>query len=140
LPYQDFHEFLDALREAGELIEVDRAVSPELEVAKAMRKSAAVSGPAIIFKNSGTAFPVVGGVYNTRTKALIAFQTTEKDAFERGLHGMATRISPVAVGDGPVDVPAGEVCGPAVAEQGHEFFKVADVPGWQDYNFPELRK
>ena len=38
------------------------------------------------------------------------------------------------------DVPAGEACGPAVAEQGHEFFKVADVPGWQEYNFPELQK
>ncbi len=38
------------------------------------------------------------------------------------------------------DVPAGEVCGPAVAEHGHRFFKVADVPGWQDYDFPELRK
>jgi 2,5-furandicarboxylate decarboxylase 1 len=37
------------------------------------------------------------------------------------------------------DVPAGEACGPAVVEQGHEFFKVADVPGWQDYDFPELR-
>lgn len=38
------------------------------------------------------------------------------------------------------DVPAGEACGPAVAEHGHEFFKVADVPGWQEYDFPELRK
>jgi 4-hydroxy-3-polyprenylbenzoate decarboxylase/2,5-furandicarboxylate decarboxylase 1 len=38
------------------------------------------------------------------------------------------------------DVPAGEACGPAVAEHGHEFFKVADIPGWQDYDFPELQK
>ena len=38
------------------------------------------------------------------------------------------------------DVPAGEACGPAVAEHGHEFFKIADVPGWQEYDFPELRK
>ena len=38
------------------------------------------------------------------------------------------------------DLPADEACGPAVAEHGHEFFKVADVPGWQEYNFPELRK
>jgi 2,5-furandicarboxylate decarboxylase 1 len=36
------------------------------------------------------------------------------------------------------DVPVGQVCGPAVAERGHEFFEVASVPGWQDYNFPEL--
>jgi 2,5-furandicarboxylate decarboxylase 1 len=33
---------------------------------------------------------------------------------------------------------AGTVCGPAVAEQGHEFFEVADIPGWRDYDFPEL--
>jgi 2,5-furandicarboxylate decarboxylase 1 len=34
---------------------------------------------------------------------------------------------------------AGAACGPAVAEQGHEFFEVADIPGWRDYDFPELR-
>jgi 4-hydroxy-3-polyprenylbenzoate decarboxylase/2,5-furandicarboxylate decarboxylase 1 len=56
MPFQDFREFLDALRDAGELLELDRAVSPELEVAKALRKSAAVSGPALVFKNNGTAF------------------------------------------------------------------------------------
>jgi 2,5-furandicarboxylate decarboxylase 1 len=102
MPYQDFREFLDALRGANELIEVDRAVSPQLEVAKAMRRSAATSGPAIIFKNNGTAFPLVGGVYNTRSKALIALQTTEKDVLERVLCGMTARIPPVVVTDAPV--------------------------------------
>jgi UbiD family decarboxylase len=67
-----------------------------------MRKSASVSGPALIFKNNGTTFPLVGGVYNTRAKALIALQTTEKDAFDRVLHGMSTRIAPVVAADGPV--------------------------------------
>jgi 2,5-furandicarboxylate decarboxylase 1 len=102
MPFQDFREFLDALRNAGELLELDRLVSPELEVAKAMRKSASVSGPALVFKNNGTAFPLVGGVYNTRAKALLALQTTEKDAFDRVLHGMSTRIPPVVAADGPV--------------------------------------
>ncbi|MFL5287461.1 MAG: UbiD family decarboxylase [Rhodopila sp.] len=102
MPFQDFREFLDALRNAGELLELERAVSPDLEVAKAMRKSAAVSGPAIIFKNNGTAFPLVGGVYNTRAKALIALQTTEKEVFDRVLRGMAARIPPVIVTDAPV--------------------------------------
>ncbi len=90
MPFQDFRDFLDALRNAGELLEVDRPVSPQLEVAKAMRKSASVSGPAIVFKNNGTTFPLVGGVYNTRSKALIALQTTEKDVFDRVLRGMAS--------------------------------------------------
>ena len=102
MAFSDFRDFLDALRKAGELLEVDRFVSPELEVAKAMRKSASVSGPAVVFKNNGTAFPLVGGVYNTRSKALIALQATEKDVFDKVLHGMATRIPPVVVADGPV--------------------------------------
>jgi 2,5-furandicarboxylate decarboxylase 1 len=33
---------------------------------------------------------------------LIALQTTEKDAFDKVLHGMSTRIAPVVVADGPV--------------------------------------
>jgi 2,5-furandicarboxylate decarboxylase 1 len=102
MPYQDFRGFLDALRSADELLELDRAISPDLEVAKALRKSASVSGPALIFKNTGTAFPLVGGVYNKRAKALIALQTTEKDVFDRILHGMAARISPIVVADAPV--------------------------------------
>ena len=102
MAFSDFRDFLDALKKAGELLEVDRFVSPELEVAKAMRKSASVSGPAVVFKNNGTAFPLVGGVYNTRSKALIALQATEKDVFDKVLHGMATRIPPVVLADGPV--------------------------------------
>jgi 4-hydroxy-3-polyprenylbenzoate decarboxylase/2,5-furandicarboxylate decarboxylase 1 len=102
MPFQDFREFLEALRKAGELLELDRPVSPELEVAKAMKKSASVSGPAIVFKNNGTAFPLVGGVYNTRSKALIALQTTEKDVFDRVLRGMSARIPPTVVADGPL--------------------------------------
>lgn len=37
-------------------------------------------------------------------------------------------------------VPAREACEPAVAESGHQFFKVADVPGCQEYDFPESPK
>jgi 2,5-furandicarboxylate decarboxylase 1 len=102
MPFQDFRAFLNALQKAGELIEVDRPVSPMLEVAKAMRKSAAVSGPAVMFKDNGTEFPLVGGVYNTRSKALIALEATEQNVFDKVLRGMAARISPVVVTDAPV--------------------------------------
>lgn len=38
------------------------------------------------------------------------------------------------------DPPADETCGAAIAGSGHEFFKVADVPGWLEYDFLELLK
>jgi 2,5-furandicarboxylate decarboxylase 1 len=97
MPFQDFRDFLDALQKAGELLELDRFVSPELDVAKAMKKSASVSGPAIVFKKNGTTFPLVGGIYNTRAKCLIALQTTEKGRIRPGAEGNGVTDS---AGDG----------------------------------------
>jgi 2,5-furandicarboxylate decarboxylase 1 len=102
MPFQDFREFLSALRAAGELLDVDRPVALELEVAKAMRKSAAIAGPAIRFNNNGTQFPLVGGVYNSRAKALIALEATEATVFQRVLDGLARRIPPVRIENAPV--------------------------------------
>ncbi|MBJ7339012.1 UbiD family decarboxylase [Mycolicibacterium sp.] len=102
MPFQDFREFLDALRARGELIDVNRPVNLDLEVAKAMRKSAAVGGPAIVFTDDGTDFPLVGGVYNSRAKALIAYGCTEDTVMQHILDGLANPIPPVLVDDAPV--------------------------------------
>lgn len=94
MPYRDLREFLDVLRAHGELIEVDRPVALELEVGKALRQTSAIGGPAVLFKNNGTAFPMVGGIYNSRSKALLAFEATEADVFEKILAGLDRRIAP----------------------------------------------
>jgi 2,5-furandicarboxylate decarboxylase 1 len=86
----------------GELIDVERPTALELEVGKALRKSASVGGPAVVFVDNGTAFPLVGGVYNTRAKALTAFGCHESTVFQHILDGLATRIPPVLVDDAPV--------------------------------------
>jgi UbiD family decarboxylase len=97
MPYADFREFLDALRVHGQLVDIDRPVAMELEVARALRKSAAVAGPALCFKQNSTPFPLVGGVYNSRAKALIALEASEQTVFERILSGLGRRIPPVLV-------------------------------------------
>lgn len=101
MPYRDFRDFLDALRQKGELIDVNRPISLDLEVGKALRKSAAISGPAIQFNQNGTQFPLVGGVYNSRSKALLAFQCTEDNLFEYVLTGLNKPIAPVTVTSAP---------------------------------------
>ena len=102
MAFPDFRAFLAALRDAGELVDIDRPVALELEVAKALRKSAAVAGPGFVFKQNGTAFPLVGGVYNSRRKALIAFESTEAEVFQKILDGLGRRIAPVMVENAPV--------------------------------------
>jgi 2,5-furandicarboxylate decarboxylase 1 len=97
LPYADFRAFLEVLRSHAELIDIDRRVDLHLEVGKALRQTSAIGGPALNFKNNGTAFPLVGGLYNTRAKALLAFESTEADVFAKILAGLAKPIAPVMV-------------------------------------------
>lgn len=101
MAYDDFRAFLTALRNQGELIDVDRPVALDLEVGKALRKSAAQAGPAIVFNKNGTPYPLVGGVYNSRAKALIAFEATDATVFDKILAGLNHPIPPTIVNDGP---------------------------------------
>ena len=89
------------MRSRGELIDVTRPVALELEVAKAMREGASVDGPAVVFRENGTRFPLVGGVYS-RAKALIAYGCDEDTVTEHILTGLGRRIPPVFVEDAPV--------------------------------------
>jgi 3-octaprenyl-4-hydroxybenzoate carboxy-lyase len=76
LPYQDFRQFLDVLRQHGELIDVNRPVALN-DVGKAMKQSYVRQGPAIMFNQNGTDYPLVAGVYSTRSKALLAFEAAQ---------------------------------------------------------------
>lgn len=95
MPFQDFREFIEALRKEGELITVNRPVNLDSEIGKALQKSASIAGPAVQFNNNGTPFPLIGGLYNSRKKSLIAFQTDEANLFSKILKGLANPIKPV---------------------------------------------
>lgn len=102
MAYKDLREFLAACQEAGDLIEVDRPISIDLEMGKALKKSYANDGPVIIFKNpTGKRFPAVGGVFGNRAKALRAFQATDADVHEKFIRGLNHPIEPVLVKNAP---------------------------------------
>jgi 2,5-furandicarboxylate decarboxylase 1 len=95
MPYQDFRQFLDVLRQHGELIDVNRPVALN-DVGKAMKQSYVRQGPAIMFTRNGTDYPLVAGVYSTRSKALLAFEADEDTIFDKVLTGLDNPIPPTA--------------------------------------------
>jgi 2,5-furandicarboxylate decarboxylase 1 len=103
MPYADFRAFLDVLRAHGELIDIDRPIDLYVDVARALKQSNIAGGPALNFRQNGTAFPLVGGVYSTRSKALLAFESTEETILEKILHGLDHPIAPATV-TGPAPV------------------------------------
>ena len=97
MPYRDFRQFLDVLRQHGELIDINRPIDLRGEVAKALKQSYVRQGPALMFTQNGTEFPLAAGLYSTRSKALLAFEATEETIFEKVLAGLDHPIPPTLV-------------------------------------------
>src|ERR1700694_842846 len=96
MPYQDFRQFLDVLRQQGELIDVDRPIALT-DVGKALKQAYQKGRPAVSFNDNGTEFPLVCGVYSDRNKALLAFQADEKTILQKVLDGLDNPIAPKMV-------------------------------------------
>lgn len=95
MPYQDLRAFLAALKSSGELVEIARPVALKYDIAKALAKASSVQGPALLFTETGTDFPLVAGVYGNRRLALIAFEATEQTIHDRVLKGINNQVGPV---------------------------------------------
>lgn len=94
MPYRDLRAFLAAVREHDRVVEVDRPVDLHLEVGRALKKAYAAGGPTVIFRQNGTSFPLVSGLYSTRPKALLAFEATEETIVDKVHRGMSRPIDP----------------------------------------------
>jgi 2,5-furandicarboxylate decarboxylase 1 len=95
MAYQDLRAFLSVLKRSGELVDISRPVALKYDVAKALAKSNSVQGPALMFRSTGTSFPLVAGLYATRRRALLAFEATETSIHDKVLKGISNPIGPV---------------------------------------------
>lgn len=103
MPYHDLRGFMALLEEAGELRRVSRPVSTKYEIAAGIRRMGDTGGPALLFEDViGHDMPVVGGLFSTRRRALLAL---EADSHEEGntrfLRGLSRPIDPVTVSAAP---------------------------------------
>jgi len=70
----DLRAFLAQLRAAGELVEIEAEVDPDLEAAEIHRRVIAAGGPALLFKRvRGCDFPLVTNLFGTASRVELAF-------------------------------------------------------------------
>ncbi|MGE5674487.1 MAG: UbiD family decarboxylase [Mycobacterium leprae] len=96
MAYRDFRQFLQALKDRGDLMEVNTPIALD-EVGKALKQVYAKNGPAVIFNNTGAKHPLVAGIYGNREKALLAFEATNDNIFDKMLYGLDHPQAPVVV-------------------------------------------
>ena len=74
MSFPDLRAFLDQLRRDGDLVTVESAVDPHLEVAEIHRRVVAGGGPALLFTNvRGSGFRLVTNLFGTSRRAEMAF-------------------------------------------------------------------
>jgi len=113
MAFDDVREFVDVLDRHGELVRVQRRIELQYEVGQALRQAYARGGPAVVFEDNGTKFPLVAGLYSTRRHAALAFQTTEAGLHDKVLAGLQAPLPPEHV-QGPAAVHEVEVSGDEV--------------------------
>ena len=71
--YNDMREFLEELKKRGDLMVIDKKVSPVHEICAFTRKASDMGGPALLFTNvEGYDMPVLSGLYGTRERVHLA--------------------------------------------------------------------
>lgn len=71
---ENLRQFIRALRENGEILDVTEPVDPNLEIAEIHRRVAAAEGPALFFhKVKGSTFPVVTNLFGSKRRIDLAF-------------------------------------------------------------------
>lgn len=74
MSFPDLRSFIDQLRRDDDLVTVDAAVDPHLEVAEIHRRVVAAGGPALLFTNVARSdFRLVTNLFGTARRAEVAF-------------------------------------------------------------------
>ncbi|MEZ5965714.1 MAG: UbiD family decarboxylase [Planctomycetota bacterium] len=98
VPLRDLRALLARLRAAGEVVEIDAPVDPDLEVAEIHRRVIAAGGPALLFRRVGSSpWPVVTNLFGTARRVELAFGPRPQALVQR-LADLPRRLMPPSLG------------------------------------------
>ncbi len=84
MKYRDLRDFLHVLRSQADLVDVDRAVDPRLEMTAVCDAMLQRGGPALLFrKPTGHAMPVLGNLFGTTRRVALAMGVAETSELRR---------------------------------------------------------
>jgi len=102
MPARDLREFLDQLRDRGDLLRIQEEVDPEYEIAAYLRKASDTGGPALWFDRvKGCDIPVVGGLFASRERVHRALETSREGAVPKFLDALKAIVPTQRVAAGP---------------------------------------
>ena len=93
--HRNLRSFLALLARERELIEIDTAVDPYLELAEVHRRVIAAGGPALLFKRvEGSRYPVVTNLFGTARRIELAFGPKPEALVRKVVHAVEALLPP----------------------------------------------
>ncbi|MFQ5915118.1 MAG: UbiD family decarboxylase [Nitrospinota bacterium] len=102
MPFDDPRDFLEYLEERRELVRITDEVDPKFDIGAYIRKTSDQQGPALLFENvKGSDMKMVGGLFASRRRVLMALGAGDDDVYERFDHGVRHLVPSRLVETGP---------------------------------------
>ena len=79
MSYRSLKQFVDELEACGELMRVKKFVDPNLEMTEIVDRFSKNAGPAILFENTGTSFPLLINAFGSRRRICLALGVKDLD-------------------------------------------------------------
>jgi 4-hydroxy-3-polyprenylbenzoate decarboxylase len=95
MAYKNQQEFIQALEKAGELVRIRTFIDPRLEIAEITDRvsKSGNGGKALLFENTGTAFPVLMNAYGSERRMCMALGVQNLDDVTRDIEGLFKLLS-----------------------------------------------
>lgn len=93
MAYKNLQEFIAALESAGELVRIKDYVNPELEITEITDRISKQNGPALLFENTGTPFPLLINSMGSYKRMCMALGVNEMDDISRDIEGLFKELT-----------------------------------------------
>jgi 4-hydroxy-3-polyprenylbenzoate decarboxylase len=77
--YQNTRHWIERLEKAGELVRIKEPIDPALQITEITDRISKVYGPALLFENTGTGFPVLINSMGTEKRMAMALGVERLD-------------------------------------------------------------
>ena len=93
--HKNLRSFIEALRKENEIVEIEAAVDPYLEIAEIHRRVIEAQGKALLFKNvKGAKYPVVTNLFGTIKRIEIGFTKKPQEFVRRAVEIIEVLLPP----------------------------------------------
>ena len=100
MPWHSLRDFIQALERSGELVRIRERVSPALEITEIADRMIKSGGPALLFEDTGTAFPLLINAMGSDRRIAMALNRASVEDFDAEMQALLQALMPKGSGWG----------------------------------------